>query len=214
MPVNAIAPSEQTTAPPPPAPAPATTGSGEADFAAALGQAMRPATPAPTVTLSAMIGSMAGRPIAASQIRADLTPSAPTGAAPSAGLQGLPADTTEAQAAVLAAAERYLGVPYLWGGTDPATGLDCSGFVQRAFADIGVSLPRVSIDQSKQGVEVPGGLENAQPGDLLFWSGNGSGPNHIAIYVGDGRMLEAPSAGDVVSNHPVTRTPDAVRRVL
>jgi cell wall-associated NlpC family hydrolase len=208
--VNAIAPSEQPTTAPP-APAPTTTGGEEAGFAAALGQAMRAPSPAPTVTLSAMISAMAGRPIDASQIRADLTPQA--GAVGVAGV-GIPREATGAQEALLAAAERYLGVPYLWGGTDPAVGLDCSGFVQQAFADIGVSLPRVSIDQSKQGVPVPGGLADAQPGDLLFWSGDGVRPNHIAIYIGDGRMLEAPSAGDVVSNHPVIRTPDAVRRVL
>ncbi|MFP4235120.1 MAG: C40 family peptidase [Nitriliruptoraceae bacterium] len=213
MPVNAIAPTDPATTAPP-APAPGSTDGGEGGFAAALDQAMRPSSPQPTVTLSAMLDAVAGKPVAASDVREDLTPASLAQAGSAGRLDGVPADATPEQEAVLAAAERYLGVPYRWGGTDPATGLDCSGFVQRAFADVGVDLPRVSIDQSKQGVEVPGGLDGAQPGDLLFWSGDGSRPNHIAIYVGDGRMLEAPSAGDVVSDHPVTRTPDAVRRVL
>jgi peptidoglycan DL-endopeptidase CwlO len=104
---------------------------------------------------------------------------------------------------VLAAGERYLGVPYKWGGTDPATGFDCSGFVQRAFADVGVSLPRVSVDQARQGTAVPS-MDQARPGDLVFWNGDGSRPNHIGIYAGEGRMLVAPRTGDVVRYQDIT----------
>lgn len=116
-------------------------------------------------------------------------------------------------AQVLTAGERYLGVPYRWGGTDPASGFDCSGFVQQVYADLGIRLPRVSVDQSRAGVAVPG-LAAAQPGDLVFWSGNGRRPNHIGIYAGEGRMLVAPRTGDVVRYQEITRTPDAVRRIL
>ncbi len=116
-------------------------------------------------------------------------------------------------AAVLTAGERYLGVPYLWGGTDPATGFDCSGFVQQVYADLGVSLPRVSIDQSRQGTAVAG-LGQARAGDLVFWRGSGSRPNHIAIYAGDGQMLVAPRTGDVVRYQQISRTPDAIRRIV
>src|SRR5437899_4249580 len=56
---------------------------------------------------------------------------------------------------VVADAQRYLGVPYKWGGTNPATGLDCSGFVQRVYADLGVQLPRVAADQARAGRAVP-----------------------------------------------------------
>ncbi|WP_052668807.1 C40 family peptidase [Nitriliruptor alkaliphilus] len=116
-------------------------------------------------------------------------------------------------AAAMQAGERYLGVPYLWGGTDPAKGLDCSGFVQRAFRDIGVQLPRVSVDQGRRGQAVAS-LAEARPGDLVFWRGDGRRPNHIGIYAGDGRMLVAPRTGDVVRYQAITRTPDSIRRVV
>ena len=116
-------------------------------------------------------------------------------------------------AQVLSAGERYLGVPYKWGGTDPATGFDCSGFVQQVYADLGVRLPRVSIDQSREGVPVAS-LDEARPGDLVFWNGNGSRPNHIGIYAGEGRMLVAPSSGDVVRYQEISRTPHEIRRIV
>lgn len=117
-------------------------------------------------------------------------------------------------AQVLSAGERYLGVPYLWGGTSASEGFDCSGFVQQVYADLGVSLPRVSADQSRAGREVVGGLSAAQPGDLVYWNGDGGRPNHIGIYAGEGKMLVAPRTGDVVRYQEITRTPDAVRRIL
>jgi peptidoglycan DL-endopeptidase CwlO len=123
-----------------------------------------------------------------------------------------PASGRGAQA--IQAASQYLGVPYKWGGTNPATGMDCSGFVQRAFADIGVSLPRVSIDQSRAGVAVPS-LAEAQPGDLVYWGGRGGRPNHIGIYLGNGQMMHAPRSGDVVKIDNVrSAPPDAIRRVI
>jgi peptidoglycan DL-endopeptidase CwlO len=114
---------------------------------------------------------------------------------------------------VLAAGEAYLGVPYLWGGTDPARGFDCSGFVQRTFADLGVSLPRVSVDQARAGTAVAS-MDRARPGDLVFWNGDGSRPNHIGIYAGEGRMLVAPRSGDVVRYQDISREPHAIRRIV
>ncbi|MFL6160185.1 MAG: transglycosylase SLT domain-containing protein [Marmoricola sp.] len=108
-------------------------------------------------------------------------------------------------------ARKYLGVPYKWGGTDPKTGLDCSGLVQLVYKNLGYDLPRVSGDQAKAGTEVPGGLAAAQPGDLLTF---GSPVHHIGIYVGDGKMIEAPHPGADVRISTVTDTPSHVRRIL
>lgn len=122
-------------------------------------------------------------------------------------------DARHVGAAILGAGERYLGVPYVWGGTSAETGFDCSGFVQQVFADLGVALPRVSIDQSRSGTGVAN-LDAARPGDLVFWYGDGSRPNHIGIYAGNDTMLVAPRTGDVVRYQRLTRTPDEIRRIL
>ena len=115
---------------------------------------------------------------------------------------------TDVGSRAVTAARRYLGVPYVWGGTDPATGLDCSGLVQRAYADVGVRLPRVAADQARAGTAVPD-LAHARPGDLLAFN---SPVTHIAIYVGDGKMIAAPKRGDVVKVQDVYTTPTAIRR--
>lgn len=111
---------------------------------------------------------------------------------------------------VVAAATRYLGIPYRWGGTDPDTGLDCSGLVQRVFRDLGIELPRVSRDQARQGTPVAS-LDEARPGDLIAF---GSPVDHIAIYVGDGKILHAPRTGDVVKVSDIHRPIAAIRRIV
>jgi cell wall-associated NlpC family hydrolase len=114
---------------------------------------------------------------------------------------------------VVADARRYLGVPYRWGGTDPSTGLDCSGLTQQVYGDLGISLPRVSRDQANVGTAV-GSLSDAQPGDLLFF---GSPVHHVAIYEGNGMMIEAPHTGQSVKEIPVAdfgEPVSAIRRVL
>jgi soluble lytic murein transglycosylase-like protein len=98
----------------------------------------------------------------------------------------------------------------VWGGTDPKTGLDCSGLVQRAYADLGVKLPRVAADQARQGTPVAS-LSQAKPGDLVAF---GSPVDHIGIYAGDNKMVVAPKRGDVVKIQEITRTPTAIRRIL
>jgi cell wall-associated NlpC family hydrolase len=111
---------------------------------------------------------------------------------------------------VVADARKYLGVPYVWGGTDPAKGLDCSGLVQRVYGDLGIDLPRVSQDQAHVGQAVPS-LAQARPGDLLCF---GTPADHIGIYIGGSKMIVAPKTGDVVKVQDVYRTPSTIRRVL
>ncbi|MEU4361853.1 C40 family peptidase [Promicromonospora sp. NPDC023987] len=91
--------------------------------------------------------------------------------------------------AVVSIGMRYLGVPYVWGGSTPA-GFDCSGFTSYVYAQVGIILPRTSSEQRYAGSEVS--WSEAQPGDLI-WS-----PGHIAIYAGDGMQIEAPVPGQSV----------------
>jgi Transglycosylase SLT domain/NlpC/P60 family len=111
---------------------------------------------------------------------------------------------------VVTDARKYLGIPYLYGGTDPARGLDCSGLTQRVYADLGVKLPRTAAEQARVGVAVPD-LSQAQPGDLLAFH---SPVSHIAIYIGDGKMIAAPHTGDHVKVQSVYTTPSTIRRIL
>jgi soluble lytic murein transglycosylase-like protein len=111
---------------------------------------------------------------------------------------------------VVTSARKYLGVPYVFGGNDPKTGLDCSSLVQRAYADLGVKLPRIAADQARQGTAVPS-LAQAKPGDLLAFN---SPVDHIAIYIGDNKMIAAPQPGEKVKIQDVYQTPSAIRRVL
>ncbi len=107
-------------------------------------------------------------------------------------------------------ARKYLGVPYVWGGTNPKTGLDCSGLVQVVYDKFGVDLPRVSYQQAREGSPVAS-LAQAKPGDLLAF---GSPVHHIAIYAGDNKMIEAPRPGLAVRVSDIYEKPIAIRRVL
>jgi len=112
--------------------------------------------------------------------------------------------------AVVSQARRYLGVPYLWGGTDPSKGLDCSGLVQLVYGQLGVQLPRVAADQARMGQPVAN-LADARPGDLVAF---GSPVDHIGIYAGNGVMVVAPHTGTSVQIEPVYETPTAIRRIV
>jgi hypothetical protein len=140
--------------------------------------------------------------------------------AASSGLTGADAasaDTGSAsasEAGVVADARRYLGVPYVWGGTDPAKGLDCSGLTQRVYADMGISLPRTASQQATAGRPVDS-MAEARPGDLVFFDYNSSRPgvDHVGVYVGNGRMIAAPQEGESVKEQSVGK-PTLIRRVL
>ena len=151
---------------------------------------------------------------------AGLTEGTPSpGTQASMGAQGvaLAQDLTagsSAGAAAVAKAQEYLGVPYLWGGTDPSKGLDCSGFTQLVYKSQGIDLPRVSSQQATAGRAV-GSLAEAVPGDLLFFDYSPSRPgiDHVGIYAGDGKMIAAPQPGDVVKVQAAGQ-PTVIRRVL
>lgn len=107
---------------------------------------------------------------------------------------------------------QFVGNPYVWGGTDPVNGADCSGFVQSVYAHFGVALNRTSEAQQANGYSVP--YSQAQPGDLICYG------SHIAIYMGNGQIVHAsnsapyPAGGIKVSDNAAYRTILDVRRVI
>jgi cell wall-associated NlpC family hydrolase len=96
---------------------------------------------------------------------------------------------------VVAIAQRYLGVPYVWGGASPS-GFDCSGLAMYCYAQVGISLSHGATDQQR--ASHPVSLSALQPGDLVFF-GSASYSHHVGIYVGGGSMIHAPHTGAVVS---------------
>jgi hypothetical protein len=163
-----------------------------------------------------------------SEIQARFIPTAAAAARPAwssaataAGLTGIsspgsstPSALSGSGSAVVQAAQKHLGVPYAWGGTDPSTGLDCSGLVQQVYSDLGVSLPRTSSQQATSGRPVAS-LTEAQPGDLVFFDYSAARPgvDHVGIYIGNGQMIAAPQEGQTVQVEKVGH-PTVIRRVL
>jgi peptidoglycan DL-endopeptidase RipB len=130
---------------------------------------------------------------------------------PSAGLNPGRVRGPQAIEYVIRRGGSQIGVPYSWGGgkpTGPTTGVDsgantvgfdCSGLTQYSFAGVGVLIPKYSGDQYNTGRKVP--ISQAKRGDLLFWGPGGS--QHVALYLGGGRMLEASGSGTRVKVSPV-----------
>lgn len=114
--------------------------------------------------------------------------SAARAAVPAAAI-GATAPASANGSAIAELASRYVGVPYLWGGTTPA-GFDCSGYTSYVYAQVGITLPRTSSAQREVGTVVS--RADAQPGDLI-WS-----PGHIAIYAGGDLQVDAPRPGQTI----------------
>lgn len=112
----------------------------------------------------------------------------------------IPRSTARGTAAsVLATAQRFVGVRYRYGGSSPQSGFDCSGLVQYVFGRNGVDLPRTSRLQAQAGVAATGPVDSLRPGDLMLFASKGSRIDHVAIYVGNNRMVHASAgAGKVV----------------
>jgi cell wall-associated NlpC family hydrolase len=103
---------------------------------------------------------------------------------------------------MLTAAMSRRGLPYVWGGAGPEV-FDCSGLVQWSFRQAGITMPRVAADQALTGPAVP--VSQLQPGDLLFYHTDASAPDyisHVAIYLGNGWMIQAPQPGQDVEVVP------------
>ena len=177
-------------------------------------------TAASTAATSAAVASTLQSEAAAAAISADPTTdttSDPTAATSFADtLASATSATTAASATpaggvtgdeVVASAKKYLGIPYVWGGTTTA-GLDCSGLVQKAYGDLGISLPRTAAEQARTGTPVAS-LAQAQPGDILAF---GSPAHHVAIYLGNNQMIAAPQTGEDVKIQSVYETPTTIRR--
>jgi cell wall-associated NlpC family hydrolase len=106
--------------------------------------------------------------------------------------------TNRGAAVVIPTAEQYLGVKYVWGGTSPRTGFDCSGYVQYVFAKHGVKLPRTSRAQASAGDRVRLDFNSLRTGDLLMFAAEGKPISHVAIYAGNKRILHSTKSGGKV----------------
>lgn len=115
----------------------------------------------------------------------------------------VPGDSGPAPHGLVAYAKKFIGTPYVWGGTSP-TGFDCSGFVQYVYKHMGVNLPRVSADQARAGRRVS--FADLRPGDLVAIdnSSRNNGADHIGIYIGHGMVINAPRPGRSVEIDPLS----------
>ncbi|MBF8118237.1 NlpC/P60 family protein [Bacillus cereus] len=142
------------------------------------------ATPQPTTTIPTTVPTPTTQPTTTPTTTP--TPNQPT-----------EAETKKADQ-VIEEAKKYLGVPYVWGGTSPK-GFDCSGLTQYVYRAIGIPLDRTAAMQSKQGKKITN-VNDMRKGDLIFFAntGNRTGITHVAIYIGNGKMIEAPDVGQTV----------------
>jgi len=101
----------------------------------------------------------------------------------------------------VAVAEHYLGVRYLWGGNNPQSGFDCSGFVKFVYAQLGLTLAHYAATQYVTTPHID--PSELQAGDLVFFEPRADGPGHVGIYIGEGQLIEAPHTGDIVKLAPL-----------
>jgi hypothetical protein len=98
----------------------------------------------------------------------------------------------------LGKAKQQLGLPYLWGGTSPKTGFDCSGLVQWAYAHAGIRIPRTSEEQVLAPNGTPVDRKHLLPGDLVFFRNSSGDVHHVGISLGGDKFISSPHTGDVV----------------
>ena len=97
---------------------------------------------------------------------------------------------SDVRVALVAEAQKYIGNPYVYGGTSLTKGTDCSGFTMRIFQKFGISLPRTAAEQARTGTKVS--LSDVRPGDLIFY-GSSKRISHVVIYIGNGQVVHASS---------------------
>lgn len=135
------------------------------------------------VVSSRSAGSVAGDILSSIVLAGSATsPSSPSRPAPAA-------------TRVIGTAEQYLGVPYKWGGSSPASGFDCSGYVKYVYGKQGVQLPRTSREQASAGVRVTPKRSSLRQGDLMLFAESRKPISHVAIYAGGGRIIHSSSSG-------------------
>ena len=141
--------------------------------------------PAPVVTTA---------PVAIPESGPRLTVGTDPGAPPSAVATPVPTP----RALVVATADQLVGTRYRYGGNSPKRGFDCSGFVHWVYSQQGIDLPRTTRGLTKAGTRIPARRTELLPGDLLLFAGHGTRITHVAIYVGDGRIIHASSGQHAV----------------
>ena len=157
------------------------------------------ATAAVAATPSATSTSTASSSAASSSAASSSANTSTTSASSSASASQAPASNTSSVSvsggSIASNAAKYIGVPYVYGGTSPS-GFDCSGLIYYAAQEAGLNLPRTSQAQSTLGSYVS--VSDLQAGDLVFWGGVGSA-YHVGIYIGGGQYLHAPAPGQSVT---------------
>lgn len=110
-------------------------------------------------------------------------------------------------------AKQFLGNPYVWGGTSLTNGTDCSGFTQSIYKKYGITISRTSGSQANDGTKIS--MDQAKPGDLIFYSNASGNINHVAMYIGGGQVIHAssPKSGIKISKYNY-RTPVKVVRII
>ena len=112
-----------------------------------------------------------------------------------------PAPTGDMGGIAARTAERFVGIPYRWGGDNVVEGMDCSGFVRAVYNLCGVNIPRTSGEQFRTGDKVA--KDELRDGDLAFFGAAVEKINHVGIYVGSGRFVHAPRRGDEIKISPI-----------